>query len=91
MVTIIHLAPRRAGGPRPGGPVVVPTRQPGGALRHAAALTLRSASAVLARIAARLAEEAAPRSRAAPELEFADGVLYADGLYVGQVDGVRRL
>ena len=91
MVTIIHLAHRRASGPRPGGPVVVPTRHSGGAWRHAAALALRSASAVLARIAERLAEEAMPRSRAAPALEFADGVLYADGRYVGQVDGVRRL
>ncbi|RZU02004.1 hypothetical protein [Rivibacter subsaxonicus] len=91
MVTIIHLAPRRASGPRPGGPVVVPTRHSGGALRHAAALALRSASSLLARIAARLAEEAAPRSRAAPELEFADGVLYSDGRYVGHVAGVRRL
>jgi hypothetical protein len=91
MVTIIHLAPRRGSGARPGGPVVVPTRRGGIAWRHGAALALRSASALLARIAARLAADAAPGPTVAPALEFADGVVYEDGRYVGRIDGVRRL
>ena len=91
MVSIIHLAPRRAGGVRPGGPVVLPTRPGGIAWRHGAALTLRSASVVLARLAARLADDAKPARRHLPVLEFADGVVYEDGRYVGRIDGVQRL
>ena len=91
MVTIIHLAPRRGNDTRPGGPVVVPTTRSGVAWRPAAALALRSASAVLAGIAARIANEAVPRPHTRPALEFADGCVYEDGRYVGRIDGVRRL
>jgi hypothetical protein len=91
MVSIIHLAPRRASDVRPGGPVVLPTRRGGIAWRHGAALTLRSASGLLARLAARLAEDALPVRRHLPALEFTDGAVYEDGRYVGRIDGVHRL
>ncbi len=69
-----------------------------GAARRAAAASLRSASAVLARLARRLA--AAPvrrRSVADPQVEFyaeagaPEGALYLDGELVGWVQGVQRL
>jgi hypothetical protein len=66
--------------------------------RRAAAASLRSASALLARLAQRLAVPApAPRPSVAPRLEFyaeagaPEGALYLDGQLVGFVEGVRRL
>jgi hypothetical protein len=67
------------------------------AARRAAALSLRSVSAVLARLARRLAEVPAPRRVTDPRLEFyaeagaPEGALYLDGELVGWVQGVRRL
>jgi hypothetical protein len=68
------------------------------ALAPAAAL-LRAASRVLARAARRLAEPAARSLHVAssPVLEFhadagaPEGALYADGVLVGHLDGVKRL
>jgi hypothetical protein len=72
-------------------------RQPASALaRHATAGALRSASAMLARLARRLAAPAA-RSRSDPRLEFyaeagaPEGALYLDGQLVGWLQGVKRL
>jgi len=67
------------------------------AARRAAAVSLRSASAVLARLARRLAETPVPRRVDDPRLEFyaeagaPEGALYLDGELVGWVQGVRRL
>ncbi len=64
--------------------------------RHAAAGALRSASAVLARLARRLAVSTKPR-RTDPRLEFyaeagaPEGALYLDGQLVGWLQGVNRL
>jgi hypothetical protein len=64
--------------------------------RHAAAGALRSASAVLARLARRLAVTAT-RQRSDPRLEFyaeagaPEGALYLDGQLVGWLQGVKRL
>jgi hypothetical protein len=67
------------------------------AARRFAAASLRSASAVLARLARRLASPAAPRRAVDPHLEFyaeagaPEGALYFDGQLVGWLEGVRRL
>lgn len=72
-------------------------RQPASTFaRHAAAGALRSASAVLARLARRLAVSSAKR-RTDPQLEFyaeagaPEGALYLDGQLVGWLRGVNRL
>lgn len=72
-------------------------RQPASALaRHVAAGALRSASAMLARLARRLAAPSA-RRRSDPRLEFyaeagaPEGALYLDGQLVGWLQGVNRL
>ena len=65
-------------------------------LRRQAAVALRGLSAVLARLARRLAEPAS-RRRGEPLLEFyaeagaPEGALYSDGKLVGFVAGVKRL
>ena len=67
------------------------------ASRLALAATLRGASAVLARLARRVARRGGPRPRGDPRLEFyaeagaPEGALYLDGKLVGWVAGVRRL
>ncbi len=64
--------------------------------RHAAAGALRSASAVLARLARRLTMSRS-RQRTDPRLEFyaeagaPEGALYLDGQLVGWLNGVKRL
>lgn len=72
-------------------------RQAASALaRHVAAGALRSASALLARLARRLAGSAV-RRRSDPRLEFyaeagaPEGALYLDGQLVGWLQGVNRL
>ena len=65
--------------------------------RHTIAVSLRSASAVLARMSVRLARPAGRCGRAVAQLEFhaeagaSEGALYLDGRLVGWVTGVRRL
>ncbi len=67
------------------------------ALRRALATGLRSASALLARLARQVSRPAARVHRTAPQLEFyaeagaPEGALYLDGKLVGWVPGVRRL
>lgn len=67
------------------------------AARRAAAGALRSASAVLARLARRVAAPAAPKRGVDPRLEFyaeagaPEGALYLDGQWVGRIEGVPRL
>ena len=64
--------------------------------RHAAASVLRSASAVLARLARRLAARSS-RHQTDPRLEFyaeagaPEGALYLDGELVGYLPGITRL
>lgn len=64
--------------------------------RHAACSLLRSASALLAKLARRLAVRRVPPGPE-PVIEFhaeagaPEGALYVDGRLVGYVDGVRRL
>lgn len=76
-------------------PVVEPAAS--AAARRVAAAALRSASAVLARLARRVAAPAAPRRHPDPRLEFyaeasaPEGALYLDGQLVGHIEGVRRL
>ncbi|MCV2369491.1 hypothetical protein [Roseateles oligotrophus] len=59
------------------------------------ALTLRTSSALLARLATRLTRSARPTRR--PELEFyaeagaPEGALYADGRRIGTLSGITRL
>ena len=76
-------------GPRP--PWTTPAR-------HLAAAVLRSASAVLARLAHRVAAPPLPPTKPPPrELEFyasagaPEGALYLDGELVGWLPSVRRL
>jgi hypothetical protein len=66
--------------------------------RHAAAATLRAASAVLARLAQRVAVPKAPVAEPLPStIEFyaaagaPEGALYLDGELVGWIPGVKRL
>ena len=72
-------------------------RPPAHHLRRWAAAGLRQASAVLARLARRLAVPAAAPRRADPQLEFyaeagaPEGALYLDGKLVGWLSGVQRL
>ena len=76
---------------------LVPDRAPASTVaRHVAAGALRSASAVLARLARRLAATTV-RQRTDPRLEFyaeagaPEGALYLDGQLVGWLSGVKRL
>jgi hypothetical protein len=68
-----------------------------GVARRAAAASLRSASAVLARLARRLAVAPVRRRSVDPRVEFYAeagapvGALYLDGELVGWVQGVQRL
>lgn len=70
---------------------------PRAATRRLAALALRRASAVLARMARRLAQADTPRQRLPAQLEFyaeagaPEGALYLDGELVGYLRGVTRL
>jgi len=72
-------------------------RSPSDAARHVAAMSLRSASAVLARLSRRLARPASVARHPVPVLEFyaeagaPEGALYLDGELVGFVPGVSRL
>ena len=67
------------------------------AVKRLAAVSLRSASAALARWSRRLARPAGRVGRVAPQLEFyaesgaPEGALYLDGQLVGWISGVRRL
>ena len=67
------------------------------AVRRLAALSLRSASAALARMSRRLASPAAKAAHPLAQLEFyaeagaPEGALYLDGQLVGWVAGVHRL
>ena len=78
---------------RPAGPYEPATE----ALRHALAAALRSSSALLARLACRLAQAGMRSRQGEPQLEFyaeagaPEGALYVDGKLVGYVVGVRRL
>jgi len=67
-------------------------------VRHAAAASLRAASALLAHLAVRLAvPPARPAEPLPPVLEFyadsgaPEGALYMDGKLVGWISGVKRL
>ena len=66
-------------------------------VRLAAAALLRSASAALSRMAARIATLPADASRQPPVLEFhadagaPEGALYVNGELVGWLPGVQRL
>jgi len=66
-------------------------------LRGAAAALLRAASALLARLAERVAAAAPPAARVGGTLEFyaeagaPEGALYLDGELVGHLPGVQRL
>ena len=65
--------------------------------RRLAAALLRQASAALARLARRLSAPSPVAGHPTPRLEFyaeagaPEGALYADGVLVGRLDGVRRL
>jgi hypothetical protein len=67
------------------------------ALRRALARVLRRSSAILAELALRLGQSAAPLREPDPHLEFhaeagaPEGALYFDGRLVGFVAGVNRL
>lgn len=67
------------------------------AARRLAAGALRSASAVLARMARRVAATRVRARSVDPVLEFyaeagaPEGALYLDGQLVGHIEGVRRL
>ena len=67
------------------------------ASRRTLAAALRGASAVLARLARRIARGRRPKPRGDPRLEFyaeagaPEGALYLDGKLVGWVTGVQRL
>lgn len=71
---------------------------PPSSLRHVAALALRSASAVLERMAHRLAAPPpSPEKARWPQVEFhaeagaLEGALYVDGQLVARLPGVSRL
>lgn len=65
--------------------------------REAAVALLHATSAMLVRLARRLAQPAAPPPGADPRLEFyaeagaPEGALYLDGRLVGHLHGVNRL
>jgi hypothetical protein len=66
-------------------------------LRHAAAAVLRGASRMLSRLARRVATSKKVRQEDVGHLEFyaeagaPEGAVYADGLLVGYITGVKRL
>lgn len=66
-------------------------------LRHAVAAVLRGASRMLSRLARRIAASKKARHAEIGHLEFyaeagaPEGAIYADGLLVGYVTGVKRL
>ncbi len=77
-----------------------PGIHPSQVARRLAAAALRQASAGLARLARRLAVPATPATSAtfpAPQLEFyaeagaPEGALFAGGVLVGRIEGIRRL
>ena len=74
-----------------------PGIQPSQVARRLAAAALRQASAGLARLARRLAVPATPAACPAPQLEFyaeagaPEGALFAGGVLVGRIEGIRRL
>ncbi len=78
---------------------VPPDAERGGSLRLLAAALLRGVSALLARVARRLAhsDRRAQRSQRPQVLEFyaeagaPEGALYLDGQLLGYIDGVNRL
>jgi len=76
---------------------LAPQHPQGEAARRLAALVLRRASAVLARLSRRLARPAVQAKQLEPQLEFyaeagaPEGALYLDGKLVGWVSGVNRL
>ena len=80
------------------GPLSAPPASPLVPLRQLAAVSLRRASRLLARLARKLAaaSERVP-ARRPPELEFyaeagaPEGALYLDGELVGHLQGVTRL
>ena len=67
------------------------------AWRRRIAAALRSASALLARMADRIARVRAARRHGRPEIEFyaeagaPEGALYVDGQRVGSLPGITRL
>ena len=66
-------------------------------LRHAVAAVLRGTSRMLSRLARRIATSKKVRNTDIGHLEFyaeagaAEGAIYADGLLVGYVTGLKRL
>ena len=76
---------------------VAPQHPQGEAARRFLAISLRRASAVLARLSRRLARPAVSAGPVEPQLEFyaeagaPEGALYLDGKLVGWVSGVTRL
>ncbi len=66
-------------------------------LRHALAAVLRGASRLLSRLARRIAASQKVRPADIGHLEFyaeagaPEGAIYADGLLVGYITGVKRL
>ena len=80
------------------GPLSAPPASPLYPLRQLAAVSLRRASRLLARLARKLAVVRAPvLARRPPELEFyaeagaPEGALYLNGELVGHLPGVTRL
>ena len=79
--------------PRWDDPGIHPSQVP----RRLAAAALRQISAGLARLARRLAVPATPSAGPAPHLEFyaeagaPEGALFAGGVLVGRIKGIRRL
>lgn len=80
------------------GPLSAPPASPLYPLRKLAAVSLRRASHLLARLARKLAVASARvPARRPPELEFyaeagaPEGALYLDGVLVGHLQGVTRL
>ena len=78
----------------------VPERTSAGVWRHAAAATLRSASAALSRLARRVRGAPPALAPRLPVIEFhpfhheagaPEGALYVDGELVGFVPGISRL
>jgi hypothetical protein len=67
---------------------VLPTRR---SPRDLLALALLATSRALERQAARLAVVISRVEPMPPVREFSAGTLFEDGVYVGRIDGVRRL
>jgi len=76
---------------------VAPQHPQSEAARRLVAVSLRRASAALARLSRRLARPAVQPAQAEPQLEFyaeagaPEGALYLDGKLVGWVPGITRL